>query len=63
MTFPPFYKTSAKDKIKQTWNENPIGVAIVATALLTAAGKLLDSVGALISRRAYAQQVKDRSKK
>lgn len=63
MTYPPRYKPSAKDKLKQAWNENPIGVAIVAAAVMTAAAKLIDSVGSYQSKRAYAEEARSRSKK
>ena len=51
---------NAKDKIKQAWDENPIQVAIVVTAMVGAVGKLIDAVSAIQGRRAYAQQVKQR---
>lgn len=44
------------DKVKQAWNENPMGVAIVAAALLTAASKFIDSVAGIQSKRAYSRQ-------
>lgn len=31
------------DKIKQAWNDNPLGVIIVASFAATAAAKLLDA--------------------
>jgi hypothetical protein len=49
-------KPKALDKIKEAWDENPLGVAIVAAGLLTAAGKLIDSISGIQSRRAYARQ-------
>lgn len=52
----PYYKPTAMDKIKQAWNENPIGVAIVATGVCTALAKLIDSVSGIQSRRAYARR-------
>jgi hypothetical protein len=61
MTYPP--KPRAMDRIKQAWNENPMGVAIVAAAVMTAAAKLLDSVGSYQSKKAYAEEARTRSRK
>jgi hypothetical protein len=54
-------KTKAMDKIKQAWDENPIGVALVATGVFTAAAKLIDSIGSYQSKRAYAKEAERRS--
>lgn len=59
----PFKKPKAIDKIKQAWNENPIGVAIVAAGLLTAAAKFVDAVGGYQSKRAYAKDADRRSRR
>jgi hypothetical protein len=61
MTFPP-QRPKAIDKLKQAWNENPIGVAIVAAGVMTAAAKLIDSVGSYQSKRAYAKDAERRTK-
>lgn len=53
----------AQEKLKQAWNENPLGVAIVVATVLTAAGKLIDSVSSIQGRRAYAKQVNHRTKR
>lgn len=63
MTTPPFYKPKAMDKIKQAWNENPMGVAIVAAGVFTAVAKLIDSVGSYQSKKAYAEEANRRSGK
>lgn len=61
--------SNAKDKIKQAWNENPIGVAMVAAAVFTGVAKLcngaanlIDGASGIVSRRAYSKQVKHRTK-
>lgn len=56
-------KPKAIDKIKQAWNENPIGVAIVAAGVMTAAAKLIDSIGSYQSKRAYAKDAERRSRR
>lgn len=50
-------------KLKQQWNENPIGVIVVGAMAATAASKLIDSVSAAQGRRAYAKQVNHSVKK
>lgn len=55
--------STAKDKLKHAWNENPIGVTLVATAALTALGKVIAAVGGIQSRRAYARQIQYKIKK
>jgi inosine-uridine nucleoside N-ribohydrolase len=62
VSFPP-QKPKAIDKLKQAWNENPIGVAIVAAGVMTATAKLLDSIGSYQSKRAYAEEARSRSRK
>jgi len=57
------YKTAnAKEKIKEAWNENPIGVAIVVAGLFTASARLIEAVSGVRSKNAYARQGR-RSKK
>lgn len=56
-------KTKAFDKIKEAWDQNPMGVAIVVAAVFTAAAKLIDSVGSYQSKRAYAEEARNRSRK
>lgn len=48
----------AKQKIKDAWNENPIGVAIVVAGLFTATARLIDAVAGIQSKRAYSRQRK-----
>jgi hypothetical protein len=43
------------EKLKEQWNENPMAVAIVGAAAVTAAAKLLDAVSSMRSRAAYAK--------
>ncbi len=45
------------DKIRETWEENPVLVIGVTAAALTAAAKFIDAVSSARSRRAYARQV------
>lgn len=59
MSASPF-ASNAKEKIKEAWNENPIGVAIVVAGLFTATARLIDAVAGIQSKRAYSRQ---RSKK
>jgi hypothetical protein len=60
-TGPGFYsapnnppKPRAIDKLKEAWNENPLMVMAVVGAALAGAGKFIDALGSLQSRRAYA---------
>jgi hypothetical protein len=46
----------ALDKIKDAWNENPMGVAIVAAGVLTATAKFIDSISGIQSKRAYSRR-------
>lgn len=48
-------------KIEKAWEENPIGLALVATGVFTAAAKLIDSIGSYQSKRAYAKEAERRS--
>lgn len=50
-------------KLKQQWNENPVGVIAVGAMAATAAAKVIDSLSAAQGRRAYAKQVKISEKK
>lgn len=51
------------EKLKEAWNENPIGVCLVAAAVMTAAGKLIDSVSSYQSKRAYAEEARNRARR
>jgi hypothetical protein len=46
-----------KTKLKQQWDENPLGCIVVGALAVTATAKLIDTVSQAQSRRAYAQQV------
>lgn len=50
-----YTKPKAADKIREAWNENPMGVAIVVAGVFTALAKLIDSVSGVRSRNAYAR--------
>lgn len=50
-------------KLERVWEENPMGVAIVAAGVMTAAAKLIDSIGSYQSKRAYAEEARRRSEK
>jgi len=50
-------KPKAWDKIKKAWDENPLLVIAVGTAAVTALGKLVDAVGSIPSKRAYAKRM------
>jgi hypothetical protein len=50
-----FQQNPGVQKIKQAWNENPIGVAIVAGGVLTAVSKTIDAIAGFQSKRAYAK--------
>lgn len=49
--------TDWKIKLKEAWNENPMAVIGVAAAAATAGAKLLDSVSATRSRKAYTKMI------
>lgn len=51
----------AFDKIKQTWDENPLAVIFVATLAATAAAKLLDASTARSNARTWAKEVDRRT--
>jgi hypothetical protein len=55
-----FKKPKAWDKIKEAWDENPILVIAVGTAAVTALGKLVDAVGSIPSKRAYAKRMSNK---
>lgn len=57
---PKSKKSKAMEKLKEAWNENPIGTCIVAAAVMTAAAKLIDSIGSYQSKKAYVEDVKKR---
>lgn len=46
-----------KDKLKETWNENPVMVIAVGALAVTATSTLINSLSAAQSRRAYAKQI------
>jgi hypothetical protein len=48
-------------KIKQAWEDNPLGVIIVATAAAAAAAKLLDASTSRANARTWAKEVDRRS--
>lgn len=45
------------EKLKDQWNENPMAVAIVGAAAVTAVAKLIDAMSAIRSRHAYAKKM------
>jgi hypothetical protein len=45
------------EKILRAFDENPLAVITVAAMAMTAVAKLIDAVGGVQSRRAYAKQV------
>lgn len=50
-------------KLKQSWNENPMAVIGLGVAALAAAGKFIDAVSSIQGRRAYAKHAKLRAQK
>lgn len=52
------YNPTAFDRLKDTWNENPLLVIGVATGATMALAKLIDAVSATQGRRAYARLAK-----
>ncbi|AWN06137.1 hypothetical protein SEA_SENDITCS_34 [Streptomyces phage SendItCS] len=48
-------RSKAMAKLKEAWEENPLAVIAVVGAALAGAGKFIDAVGGLQSRRAYAR--------
>jgi len=50
-------------RLRQLWNDNPLAVLAVLGAGLAGAGKFVDSISAIQSKRAYAKQVKLKSRK
>jgi hypothetical protein len=58
-----FKKPKAWDKLKEAWNDNPILVIGVGTAAVGALGKLIDAVGSIQSKRAYAKQFNGKKKR
>lgn len=51
------------EKLKKEWNENPFAVIGIAALATTALAKIIDSVSAVQGRRAYAKQVRYKTKK
>lgn len=56
-------KPKAWDKIKEAWDENPMLVITVGTAAVAALGKLIDAVGNVQSKRAYAKHYNSKKRK
>lgn len=52
----------AMDRIKQAWNENPIGCIIVASLAATAAAKLMDASTNRVNAHAWSKEVDRRSR-
>lgn len=46
-----------KDRLKKEWNENPLQTILVGAFAATAVTKVLDTMSAARSRRAYARQI------
>lgn len=46
---------TAVDKLKEAWNENPLMVMAVVGAALASAGKFIDALSGIQSRRAYSK--------
>jgi hypothetical protein len=53
---------SYKERLKQEFNENPMGVIGAAALALTAVAKVIDAASASQGRRAYAKQVSFRTR-
>ena len=53
----------AIDKIKKSWEENPLGVITVASSLVIASAKLLDSLNGARNSRAWKKEVERRRMK
>jgi len=51
-----------QEQLKKQWNQNPIQVLIVGSLVASAAAKVLNALSAAQGRRAYAKQVKYRTK-
>lgn len=64
---PPGYKESGwkrgLKKVEAMWEQNPMGVAIVAAGVMTAGAKLIDSIGSYQSKKAYAKDAERRSRR
>lgn len=52
----PSHKNKAWNKIRDAWNENPIMVVGVFGAALAGAGKFIEAIGSIPSKRAYAKK-------
>lgn len=53
----------AMNRIKQAWDENPMGVIIVASLAATAAAKLLDASTSRANARTWSKEVDRRTRK
>ena len=49
--------STAFDKLRNAWNDNPLLVIGVATGATMAVAKLIEAVGGVQSRRAYARRM------
>jgi hypothetical protein len=45
------------DKLKEVWDENPLGVMLVGGFVTSSAAMLINALSAARSRRAYARQI------
>jgi hypothetical protein len=52
----------AVGRLKEAWDENPIGVLLAGAAFFTGAAKFIDSFGSYQSKRAYAKEAEERAK-
>lgn len=50
-------------KIRQTWDENPLAVIGVAVATLSATARIISAVNSMRSRRIWAREVDRRVRK
>ena len=46
------------EKLKKEWNDNPLAVIGIAALATTAVSKIIDSLSGVQGRRAYARQVR-----
>lgn len=56
-------KITVPEPLKRAWTENPLAVIGVGAAAVASIAKLLDAVSASKGRKAYAQQVKNSSRR
>lgn len=56
-------KKTAKQKLQESWNENPQAMILLGIGVTVAAAKLINAVAVMRNSRSWSREVKRRNKK